>query len=272
MQLEPRTDLRARPPLRARRWGAALTDWGVFELQLVLLTNIRAIPPPALTAGAIWITAEGAFASIQSGWIAVAKMRTLKLLGQRDRGAPRSFVLMLLLSLSLVSLCCVPLYVPATAAAISRLVSNDADVARWFARLTWVLALKSQTRLVQVALNALFVPMGLGRARVLIGVVGFVLLAAPFAAVAALTDLLTTSVLTKLRLCVACASIGEAFSSVGCALVLLRLDWARTAEVVHARAHTDAAGSCARGADPRDVSTPTCAPIVLATEESVSVQ
>ena len=68
--------------------ASALADWGVFELQLLLATNIRGLPRPALAAGAIWITAEGALASVQSGWIAVSRMRTLKLLGRRDPGAP----------------------------------------------------------------------------------------------------------------------------------------------------------------------------------------
>ena len=146
-------------------WGGALSDWGIFELQFVLLTNIRAIPSGALTAGAIWITAEGAFASIQSGWVAVAKMRTLKLLGQRDAGAPKAFALFLALSFGLVSLCCVPLYVPYTATAISHGLSNDVHVAWWFARLLWVLAIKSQTRILQVTLNSVFVPMVSARAR-----------------------------------------------------------------------------------------------------------
>ena len=64
------------------------------------------------------------------------------------------------------SACCSPLYVPAAANALAHLVSNDAAVAKWFGALGWVLAVKSQTRIVQVALNSIFVPIGLGRARV----------------------------------------------------------------------------------------------------------
>ena len=80
---------------------------------------------------------------------------------------------------------------------------------------------------------------GLGRTRVILSVVSFVLLAAPFASVAALSDVLTSSVRTKLQLTVACASIGEAFDAVFCAVVLLRLDWIKTAAVVNERANTD---------------------------------
>ena len=58
-----------------------------------------------------------------------------------------------------------------------------------------------QSRIIQVTLNSVFVPMGIGRSRVALNVLGFVVVAAPFASVSALTDVLTTSVLTKLQLC-----------------------------------------------------------------------
>lgn len=220
-------------------WGIYLSSWGIFELQLILLTNIRGISSPALSAGAVWINVEGALASVQSGWIAVAKMRSLKLLGKRDAGAPKAFSLFLALSFALTSLTVTPLYVPALATVVGHVISNDANVARWFAQITFVLAIKSQTRVLQVTLNCLFVPMGLGRLGVALSVVSFVGVAAPFAIVAVATNAITDSVLTQLRLCLACASIGEAVNALGCALVLLRLNWANAAEVVHARAHSD---------------------------------
>ena len=259
-------------------WGIMLASWGIFELQLVLLTNIRGIPSAGLAAGAVWINAEGALASVQAGWIAVAKMRSLKLLGKRDAGAPKAFVLFLLLSFGLTSLAVVPLYVPSVAAALSHLLSNDGDVARWFARLTYVLAIKSQTRVLQVTLNCVFVPMGLGRLGVALSVVSFVFVAAPFAAVAVATDAVSASVLTKLRLCVGCASMGEAVNALGSASVLLRLDWAKAANVVHARAQS-ACRTSEGGADDEARHAAACAeaesaivPIVLdARVEPVSV-
>lgn len=223
-------------------WGIMLASWGIFELQLILLTNIRGIPRAGLAAGAVWINIEGALASVQSGWISVAKMRSLKLLGKRDAGAPKAFLLFLLLSFGLTSLVVVPLYLPRPAAALSHILSNDADVARWFARLAFVLAIKSQTRVLQVTLNSLFVPMGLGRLGVALSVTSFVLFAAPLASVAVATDAMSTSVLTKTRLCVGCASMGEAVNALGSAFVLLRLDWARAAAVVHARAQSAGLG------------------------------
>ena len=165
-----------------------------------------------------------------------------QLLGKRDAGAPKAFSLFLALGL-LTSLTVTPLYVPALATVVGHVISNDANVARWFAQITFVLAIKSQTRVLQVTLNCLFVPMGLGRLGVALSVVSFVGVAAPFAIVAVATNAITDSVLTQLRLCLACASIGEAVNALGCALVLLRLNWANAAEVVHARAHSDAASA-----------------------------
>lgn len=64
---------------------------------------------PAAVVHDLWCSA---LAPNLNSWIAVSKMRTLKLLGRRDPGAPKAFVLMLTLSFALVAILQVPLYEP----------------------------------------------------------------------------------------------------------------------------------------------------------------
>ena len=58
-------------------------------------------------------------------------------------------------------------------------------------------------------------------------------------AAARATDVLTTSMLTKLQLCMLCSVIGQGINAVCYSALLLRLDWDKAARVIAARANTD---------------------------------
>jgi len=88
------------------------SGWFIFELQIMMLANIRGISPAALAAGAIWVQSETTLAAIQTGWLSSTSMRTISLLGKRDQGAPKSFALLCGLSGILVFVTNIPLLVP----------------------------------------------------------------------------------------------------------------------------------------------------------------
>ena len=182
---------------------AMLAGWLVFEMQLVLLTNIPRVSHAARAAGADWINVEGTIAACQGGWIQVSRMRCLKLLSSADPGASHAFALLLTLSFGVVAALNVPLLLPMGADGLSRLMTNDDDVHNIFRRLVWVLALHSQTRIVDLTCGSLLVPMGWPRLRVAVTFVSFWCVATPLAMVGALTDAFTTSMLTWVQIVVA---------------------------------------------------------------------
>lgn len=208
---------------------------------MVLLTNIPGVTLPMRAAGAAWINCEGTFAAIQAGWIGVARMRALTLLGARDPGAPRAFGVLLALATGLVALLNVPLLTEAGANALSRLLSNDPDVVKWFGGLVWVLVAHTQSRIVDLTCASLLVPMGWPRTRLAVIFISFWLVGAPLAIVGCLTDLLTSSLGTKLQLCMLCTVVAQTLNAVCYGTLLLRLDWDQAARVIAARANTDRA-------------------------------
>ena len=78
-----------------------------------------------------------------------------------------------------------------------------------FRQLVWVLVVHSQTRIVDQICGTVLVPMGHPRLRVLISFVSFWLVAAPIATVATLTDMLAMTMIDRVKICVACTSIGQ---------------------------------------------------------------
>ena len=221
------------------QYGSIIAGWLIFELQVVLLTNVPHVTLPMRSAGAVWINAEGTMAAIQAGWIQVARMRALKLLGRRDPGASRSFAILLLLATMFVTLLNVPLLTDSGATALSRLLSNDPEVVHWFRGLVWVLVVHTQTRIVDLTCASILVPIGWARTRVAVIFTSFWLIGAPISTVGALTDAFTTSMLTKLQLCMVCSVIGQGINAVCYSSLLLRLDWDRAARLIAARANTD---------------------------------
>ena len=69
--------------------------------------------------------------------------------------------------------------------------------------------------------------------------VGFYIIGAPISAVVALSDYVTTSVITKMSFCVAATAIAQTCIAVFGYLFLLRMDWGKAAAIIKARAHTD---------------------------------
>jgi hypothetical protein len=159
------------------------------------------------------------------------------------RAAVRVAVL-LLLSFTLVALLNVPLLTPAGALAVSHAMSNDSDVVHWLHRLSWILVVHTQTRIIDLTLASFLAPMGWARVRVGVSFFSFVALAAPVATVGTLTDVWTTDLAVKLQLCVACTAIGQASNAVLFGVVLLCvIDWSVAAKTVAGRANTDLAPS-----------------------------
>ena len=108
-----------------------------------------------------------------------------------------------------------------------------------FRQLVWVLVVHSQTRIVDQICGSMLVPIGWGRLGVSITFVSFWLVAAPIAVVAALTDMLATTLLARVEFCVACTSIAQALNALCYGILLLRLDWAAAAKVVSSVANND---------------------------------
>jgi len=205
----------------------------------VLLTNIPHVSHAARAAGAIWVSVEGIIASCQASWKQVAKNRCLYLLGSADPGAPRSLGVLLALAFLFVGMLNVPLLLPHTVDALSHLMSNDDEVFAVFRQLVWVLVVHSQTRIVDQICGSILVPIGWPRLGVLITFVSFWLVAAPIAIVAALTDMLATTLLARVAFCVACTSIAQGLNALCYGILLLRLDWAAAAQFVIMHANTD---------------------------------
>ena len=117
-----------------------------------------------------------------------------------------------------------------------------------FRQLVWVLVVHSQTRIVDQICGSILVPIGWPRLGVLITFVSFWLVAAPIAIVAALTDMLATTLLARVEFCVACTSIAQGLNALCYGILLLRLDWAAAAKVFRKHANTDR-GLVQSGAD-----------------------
>ena len=138
-------------------------------------------------------------------------MRTLKLLGRLDVGAPKAFACFCGLGALTVAISNAPLLL--CAPSLARVVSSDSDVQAWFAKIVWVLALHQQSRLTSINGMQLFVPLGKGHINVAANVAAFYVVAAPVVAAVALTDAVTTDVAAKMGACVGLSSIAQVCAS-----------------------------------------------------------
>lgn len=152
--------------------------------------------------------AETTLAAVQTGWIQAIKMRTVGLLGRKDDGAAKSFALMCLLAAGTVAVTVsVPLLIWNNE--ISAAVSNDLEVQHWFNQIGWVLVIHVQSRISSINASSLFIPIGRGSVGLGLTFLSFYVIATPIAAVGALTDVITSSVATKMQFCVGASSIAQ---------------------------------------------------------------
>ena len=237
---EPLLNMKEFRVFAAQAWPNVLSNlsgWFIFELQIMAIANIKGITNAQLAAGAIWVQCESALASIQSGWLNVIQMRTMNLLGKQDPGARKSFFLLCTISFLLVLLTNIPVLIWSDG--VAGLVSNKVDVQNVFKQLSWVLVFHSQTRVCSITASFLLIPMGRGTFGVLLCFVCFYLIASPVAGTAALSDYITTSVITKMLFCVSTSAIAQTCIAVVGYLFLLRINWGETAAIINARANTD---------------------------------
>lgn len=217
---------------------SCIAGWGIYEMQMIVLTNIKGITHGMLAAGGVWVQAELVFAAVQQGWISAIQMRTLKLVGRGEiPGAPRSFALNLLLAVFMVALVDVPLL--AAPKAVSRLISNDETVVKSLSGLMWVMAAHLQARLLYFALGDLLIPFGKRVSRVILTFVAFWALAAPLSAIAALTDLITKDPQAKMAWSFMCTTMANTILGVVFGVYMLCLDWRWASKLVSRRANTD---------------------------------
>ena len=235
--------------LAAPTIASNFSGWLIFELQIVALANVRGVSTAQVAAGAIWVQCEQALSAAQSGWIQVISMRTLVLLGKRDPGAARAFFLLVLLSSLLVGAYNAALY--AAAGAVTRFVSNDADVRAAFGGVVWVLIPHTQSRILFIAATCLFVPLGKPLLSIAATFFCFYALATPAVGALALTDLATTDVHAKMALCMGATCIAQVPLALFGLSYCSTLDWLRAGRLINARANTDK-----REAPPRPPSSP----------------
>lgn len=209
--------------------------WFIFELQIVVLVNIKGLPLAALAAGAMWVSAETASCSSQEGWLRVIKMRTLELLGAKDPGAWEGFVITNALSFAVVAAgCAVMLHFQGE---ISALLTSDPEVRHWFGLSLWVLAFHSVMHLLYVNATSLLVPLGHYKMSVLSVVLPFYGVALPVMLLVCLSDLVTTNLTVKVLACLGASSLALATVAVtGYLYVGCWMDWSKASSMVHDRA------------------------------------
>jgi len=203
----------------------------------MVIANIHGISTPALAAGAIWVQSETALAAIQQGWMQITMMRTLKLLGKKDPGAAKSYTILCVLSILVITLTNIPLVL--WGAELGKVVSNDPDVQGWFSRIVWVLVLHSQIRMGNVCAAILFIPMGKFVLAITVNVVSYYIIATPVTIVISLTDLVTESVIIKLTCCLATTSMAMCLGVIFSFTYLSVMNWEDAANVINNRANTD---------------------------------
>ena len=221
------------------------SGWFIFELQLVCLAHIRGIPQAALAAGAVWVQSESVMSAVQNGWINVLGMRVLVLLGKEDPDAGKSFWIINALSFAVVAVTNVPLLL--FPRAISRVISNDAEVRGYFEQLVWVLVLHMQTRILSINLSQLFIPMGKGVIKVAVNVCAFYLIASPIAGTIALTDKATHAVYPKMAVTVGATAIAQTIIATFSGCYFLRLNWLEAGRKIKERANSDKAKRAEEG-------------------------
>ena len=112
-----------------------------------------------MAASAIWIQTESTMAAIQSGWITSTRIRVLNLLGKGDHvSAIKAFRLSIFLSALCVSIGNIFLYL--FRVEISRFVSNEDEVQRYFCSFVWILCMHTQLRITVINLSSILIPIG----------------------------------------------------------------------------------------------------------------
>jgi len=176
-------------------------------------------------------------AAFLQGCIPITMIRTVKLLGKQDPGAWKSFTILCILSELVVAVFNVPLLL--FGENISTIVSNDPDVQKWFGKIIWVLVLHSQIRIGAANAGVVLIPMGKAVLRIVINITCFYLIATPVTAIIALTDIVTRSVILKLKICLATTAITSVHIGMFEFAYLGLMDWNKVAKVIRDRANTD---------------------------------
>jgi len=214
-----------------------LTGWLIYELQIMAIANIKGISTSALAAGAIWVQSETTLAAIQQGWINVTMMRTLKLLGMRDPDAWKSYTILCVLSEVVVAIFNIPMLI--WGEKLTTVVSNDPDVQGWFGKIIWALVMHAQLRIGCINGNMLFIPMGKAVLQIVVKIICFYIIASPITVIVSLTDMVTSSVLLKLTVCLATTSMASLLLFVFDFGYLVLMDWTIIAKIINERANTD---------------------------------
>jgi len=213
------------------------SGWLIFEVQILVLANINGVPDAALAAGAIWIQLETVMASIQTGWISVANLRTVYLLGQRDPNAFNAWKSACTYAIAMVGIFNVLLWV--LSESVIRALSNDAEVRFWLDRFWWLLIIQSQIRVITCIVGGILNPIGLASWNTKVSWIVYYGLATPIVIFICLSDYVTSDFEWKMRACFSCSTFGMFFSTAIFLSYLLCADWNELAEVVCQRANSD---------------------------------
>ena len=164
-------------------------------------------------------------------------MRSLALLGRQDLGARQAFWLFHNFASLLVA--AVNVLIICLQERICSLVSNDDSVRHWLSQIFWILALHTQTRISALAMFIFYIPLGKGSLRTLLTFATMYLVAAPIAGLVALSDVVTTSVGTKLAAVVGATSLAQLLLAMCNFIYIRRLDWHQAGLIINRRANRD---------------------------------
>jgi len=216
---------------------SCFSGWLIFEVQIIVLANISGVPAPALAAGCIWIQLESVLASIQTGWIAVANLRTVYLLGQKDPNAFNAWKAACVYAIAMVGLANVALWL--CSERVIRALSNDPEVRYWLDRFWWLLILQSQVRVISCIVGGILTPTGYATWKTKCNWLIYYGVATPIVIFICLTDYITSDFEWKMRACFSCSLVGMLVASVIFLTFLLTTDWDKLAEAVAERATSD---------------------------------
>ena len=110
---------------------------------------------------------------------------------------------------------------------------------RWLSKIVWLLVPHALTRIVALPPSAVLIPMGAKLFAVAFTFVSFYAIAAPLTAVAALTDLVTHSVVIKMTFCLGATTIAQLAMALAGMGYLGRADWKVAGQTIADRAQTD---------------------------------
>jgi len=102
-----------------------------------------------------------------------------------------------------------------------------------------VLVFQSQLRIIYVNAVALSIPIGWGVVQLILSVVCFYLIATPITVIVALTDLVTSSVVLKLTICMGTTPIALVLITTFELGYLVLIDWKKVTQIIVDRANND---------------------------------